>query len=299
MTDVSLTAAQRSSLLALQRTASAADDANRNITTGRRVNEVNDDPVAFFIARQLTERGAEFTAARENIDQGISATRVSIEALDTIEDFTDQLRGLAEAARSTDDPGQLTQLQQQFETIGRQISEVARDASFGGQNLLSSDNNDLTINVGANDSAQLTIESNNLVAETAGSGTLFDADAFTAEGDIRLEELGVTGGDFTSFLTNPSEIDALIGNLTEGVDRARAQAQNFGSTIAVLQERAEFDEAAANELQAGADALTLADLNEEVALSVAAQTRSQLGTQALSISGGQQRALLSLIEGSV
>ena len=83
------------------------------------------------------------------------------------------------------------------------------------------------------------------------------------------------------------------------MDRARAQAQNFGSTIAVLQERAEFDEAAANELQAGADALTLADLNEEVALSVAAQTRSQLGTQALSISGGQQRALLSLIEGSV
>lgn len=297
MTDVSLTAAQRTSLLALQRTSSASETSNRNLATGRQVNEVNDNPVAFFIARQLTDRGAEFTAARENIDQGISATRVSLDALDTIEDFTQQLQGIAEAARSTDDPTQLNALQQQFETIGQQISSIAQDASFGGVNLLASDNTDLTINVGADDGT-FTVESNNLVSETAGTGSLFNADAFDADGNIRIDQLGVTGGSFASFVANPGEIDTLISNLQDGVSRARAQAQTLGSNVAVLQERASFNDAIANELQAGADALTLADLNEEAANSVAAQTRGQLATQSLGISGGQQRALVSLIEGA-
>lgn len=297
MTDVSLTAAQRTSLLALQRTASAAETSNRNLATGRQVNEVNDNPVAFFIARQLTDRGAEFTSARENIDQGISATRVSLDALDTIEDFTQQLQGIAEAARATDDPSQLNALQQQFETIGRQISSIAQDASFGGVNLLASDNNDLTINVGADDGT-FTVEANNLVAETGGSGTLFNADAFDADGNIRIDQLGVTGGSFASLVSNPGEIDALIGNLQDGVSRVRAQAQTLGSNVAVLQERASFNDAIANELQAAADGLTLADLNEEAANSIAAQTRNQLATQSLGISGGQQRALVSLIEGA-
>ena len=47
MSDVSLTEAQRASLTALQRTNSVADRSSQNLTTGRRVNNVNDDPVAF------------------------------------------------------------------------------------------------------------------------------------------------------------------------------------------------------------------------------------------------------------
>ena len=125
MSDVSLTEAQRASLTALQRTNSVADRSSQNLTTGRRVNNVNDDPVAFFIAQQLSQEGAAFAQRREEIDQGISSLRVTNGAIDTIEQFSRQLEGIAEAARSVTDPNQLSQLEQQFQQIGRQIANFS------------------------------------------------------------------------------------------------------------------------------------------------------------------------------
>lgn len=291
MSDVSLTEAQRASLTALQRTNNVADRSSQNLTTGRRVNNVNDDPVAFFIAQQLSQEGAAFAQRREEIDQGISALRVTNGAIDTIEQFSRQLEGIAEAARSTTDPNQLTQLEQQFQQIGRQIANVAGDASFGGVNLLTSTNNQLNVQFSDNEGSELNVQGVDVL-----NGGGFEAGAFS-DGEIQIDQLGVTGGTFASFLSNPEEVDGLIGNIRDSIDRLRGQAQAFGSNVAILQERSSFNQNVANELQAGADGLTLADLNEEAANLVAARTRTQLGTQTLGISGGQQSSILQILEG--
>ncbi len=299
MSDVSLTAAQRASLVALQRTNSVTDRTNQNLTTGRSVNSVNDNPTAFFIAQQLTQRGAEFTQRREEIDQGISTLRTSLAATDTIEQFSRQLQGLAESARSTTDPSQLAAISRQFEQIGNQISQVAQDASFNGTNLLSSTNNRLEIQFSDQEESGVSIQGRNLISETADTANgLFSVDAFDSAGDIRLDQFGLSEGDFTSLINNPEELDTVIRTIEDGISRLRGQAQQFGGSVALLQERAQFNDAIANELQAGADNLTLADLNEEAALNVASRTSQQIATQSLGVSGGQQRALLSLIEGS-
>jgi len=291
MSDVSLTEAQRASLTALQRTNSVADRSSQNLTTGRRVNSVNDDPVAFFIAQQLSQEGAAFAQRREEIDQGISALRVTNGAVDTIEQFSRQLQGIAEAARSVTDPNQLNQLEQQFQQIGRQIANVAGDASFGGVNLLTSSNNQLNVQFSDNEGSDLTVQGVDVL-----NGGGFEAGTFVS-GEIQIDQLGVTGGSFASFLSNPEEVDNLIGNIRNGIDRLRGQAQTFGSNVAILQERASFNQNVANELQAGADSLTLTDLNEEAANLVAARTRTQIGTQTLGISGGQQSSILQILEG--
>ncbi|WP_425404748.1 hypothetical protein [Hwanghaeella sp.] len=291
MSDVSLTEAQRASLTALQRTNSVADRSSQNLTTGRRVNDVNDDPVAFFIAQQLSQEGAAFAQRREEIDQGISALRVTNGAIDTIEQFSRQLEGIAEAARSVTDPNQLSQLEQQFQEIGRQIANVAGDASFGGVNLLTSTNNQLNVQFSDNEGSELNVQGVDVL-----NGGGFGAGAFS-DGEIQIDQLGVTGGTFASFLSNPEEVDGLIGNIRDSIGRLRGQAQSFGSNVALLQERASFNQNVANELQAGADNLTLADLNEEAANLVAARTRTQLGTQTLGISGGQQSSILQILEG--
>lgn len=300
MSDTSLTAAQRASLVALQRSNQIADRTGENLTTGRRVNDVNDNPVAFFVARQLSERGAAFTQRREEIDQAVSTLRTTLAATDTIEQFAQQLQGIATAARSTSDPEQLRALGAQFEQVGRQIAEVARDASFGGNNLLASAGNDLTVNVSDRQEAAVTIQSRDLISETADTANgLFSVAAFDAAGNIRLDQFGLSGGDFTSLINNPGEIDQVLNTIESGIQRLRGQAQDFGNAVAALQERAGFNDALAQTLEAGADALTLADLNEEAALNLAARTRQEVGTQSLGISGGQQRALISLIEGSI
>ena len=58
MTDIALTAAQRSSLLSLQQTQTLSDRTQTRLTTGREVNSVVDDAVNFFRAQALTDRGS-------------------------------------------------------------------------------------------------------------------------------------------------------------------------------------------------------------------------------------------------
>lgn len=294
MADVSKTSAVNSSLQSIQKITKAADKAQTALATGRKVNKVTDDPTSFFIAKALSERAGDLTQRKGAIDQGISSLNVANTALNTIDQFADQLKGLAEAAR-TASPAEQQALSRQFEEVGRQIANVAQDASFQGLNLVSG-NNQLNVQFDQREESRLTVDGLNLdgTAVNAQSG-LFSVAAFQANGDFKLSAFGLAGGSFTAAAGNPDAINSLISTIDSGVSRLRGQAAQLGSNVGILQERLNFTDAQANELQIGADKLTLADLNEEAARSVAAQTRNQIGINSLSIAGDQQRAILELL----
>ncbi|MEQ9488696.1 MAG: hypothetical protein RIM72_06855 [Alphaproteobacteria bacterium] len=298
MSDVSLTGAQRSSLFSLNRTNDVQNRTQENLATGRRVNDVNDNALAFFLAQQLNSTANDLVQRQSDIDQAISAVRTSTVATDAIEDFTQQLRGLAESARSAS-PQEQQAITNQFQEIGNQIRQIAQDASFNGVNLLNSNNSQLQVQFSEREDSTLTIQGNDLTpTDGATDNSLFAVDAFAADGSFDLAAFGVPGGTFVGIENDPNALQSIIRSLDQGVERVRARAQELGSNIAILETRASAVEDRANELQAGADALTLADLTEEAARSVAAETSQQLGIQSLAISGGQQRAIVGLINGS-
>jgi len=291
MSDVSLTGAQRSSLFSLNRTNEVQNRSQENLATGRRVNDVNDNPLAFFLAQQLSSTANDLVQRQTDVDQAISAVRTATAATDAIEDFTQQLRGLAEAARSAS-PQEQQAITNQFQQIGNQINQIAQDASFNGVNLLNSNNSQLQVQFSEREESSLTIQGSDLTEN------LFAANSFDANGNFDLTAFGVPGGTFVGIENDPNALDSIIRSLDQGVEQVRARAQELGSNTAILQTRASAIEDRINELQSGADSLTLADLNEEAARAVAAQTSQQLGVQSLAISGGQQRAIVGLINGT-
>lgn len=291
MSDVSLTGAQRSSLFSLNRTNEVQNRSQENLATGRRVNDVNDNPLAFFLAQQLTNTANDLVQRQSDIDQAISAVRTSTVATDAIEDFTQQLRGLAESARSAS-PQEQQAITNQFQEIGNQINQLAQDASFNGVNLLNSNNSQLQVQFSEREDSTLTIQGSDLTEN------LFAANSFDADGTFNLASFGVPGGSFVGIENDPNGLESVIRSLDQGVEQVRARAAELGTSVAILQTRAGAVEDRINELQSGADSLTLADLTEEAARSVAAQTSQQLGVQSLAISGGQQRAIVGLINGS-
>ena len=275
MAGISKTAGINASLLSVQKVTKAANQAQTALSSGRKVNSATDNAFAFFVAKSLSGRAGDLAAKKDGIDQGISAIRTATNAIDTIEDFSKQLKGLAEAARSAS-PAERQALTEQFNEVARQIDNVAQDASFGGVNLVSG-NDELTVSFDSREASNLTVE-----------GADISGDDLTA--------LGAPGGSLVN-ATN-DDIDAIISQIDDSIDSLRGQAAQLGTQTAILQERADFTDAQVNELQAGADKLTLADLNEEAALSVAAQTRQQIGINSISIAGNQQRAILDLIGGN-
>ncbi|RED52435.1 flagellin [Aestuariispira insulae] len=300
MSDIALTAAQRSSLLSLRTTQSLSDRTQTRLSTGRSVNSVVDDAVNFFKAKSLTDRAADFDLRKGEIDQGISSVNSALQALDAIDSLMKQLKGVAEAARS-----QTTAERQssttQFNEIGSQIFQLVEDASYQGLNLLSATTATLDISFGVRTASKLKVSGldlNNSAADTT-NGIFSIATFSTGGSNIAVSAFGLSAGSFTSFGANNSAVSqatAMIQILDDSITRIRAHSSKLGSNVAILQTRLDFTENYSNTLTVGSDKLTLADLNEEGANLVALQTRQQLGIQSLSISGQQQQAILALIQ---
>lgn len=160
----------------------------------------------------------------------------------------------------------VTQFQDDFNTIRGQIDSLAEDANIRGVNLLQGD----TLTTFFNEDRTNTLA-------TVGS-------------DLSAAGLGIKVANFSNTANVQLSIDATITAL----DTVR----NFGTTIAnslsIIQTRRDFTESTISILKAGAADLVTADQNEEGANLLALQTRQQLGVTALSLAAQSQQSVLRL-----
>ena len=160
-------------------------------------------------------------------------------------------------------------LQSQYNDILSQITQLAKDASYNGVNLLNGDNLKVVFN------------------EDGSSSQTITGVTYTADG------LGLTALSGTEFQSN-SSIDGVLAGVDSALSTLRTQASKFGSNLTTVQVRQDFTKNMINTLQTGADNLVLADTNEEGANMLALQTRQQLSTTALSLSAQADQAVLRL-----
>jgi flagellin len=180
--------------------------------------------------------------------------------------------GLSTATQSstTTANGTRTAAETQFNALLTQINDLAADASFNGNNLLTGD--DLTVIFNEDGSSSLDI-----------SGV-----TFTSTG---LGISAVTTGDFQ---TN-ANIHSTLSQLDSAIATLRTQAATFGSNLSVVQIRQDFTRQLIDVLETGAGNLTLADTNREGANLLALQTRQQLSSTSLGIAARADQAVLQLL----
>lgn len=170
------------------------------------------------------------------------------------------ITGAANATRTT--------LAATFDDLRTQITQLAKDAGFNGNNLLQGD--DLEVLFNEDSTSSLTI-----------AGVNFDAAGLS----ISASTLG--------FQTNAS-INASLTELGTAVSTLRTQASTFGSNLTVVNIRQDFTKNFINTLETGAANLTLADSNEEGANMLALQTRQALSSTALSLAAQADQNVLRL-----
>lgn len=172
-------------------------------------------------------------------------------------------------------------LASQYNALLTQIDQLAKDSNYNGVNLIAGagPNNNLTINFNEKATSNLTVNATNetssglnLSAITATSGT------------------GGTG----NFLVN-ADINSTVTALNAATSQLRTDASGFGTNLAVVQNRQDFEKQIINVLQTGSGNLTNADMNAEAANSQALTTRQQLGISALSLANQAQQSVLQLL----
>lgn len=178
-------------------------------------------------------------------------------------------------------------LAEQFNSILTQIDQLAKDASFNGVNLLSSDDagNKLTIQFNEKNTANLSVQGVDVTS------TGLDLTSLNSTSGTAVVANNTNRGNFLL----DADVKATAKELSGATDSLRSKASTFGSNLSVVQNRQDFTKHLINVLDTGAANLTDADLNEEAANSQALTTRQSLGISALSLANQAQQGVLQLL----
>lgn len=264
---ITLTAGMRANLIALQNTNNLMELTQTRLSTGKKVNTALDDPVNFFKAKDHMDRAGDLSAKKDGMAEAIKTIEAANTGVEAIYDLLDQMKSLAQAAKTSDNTGDLAN---QYDAIRTQIANLASDSNYGGKNLL----NNETLSVEFNEDGSNTLSVAGFSATTAGA----IAGVTVAVADFS-DTTGIEGGI--------SDIDDAVSNL-------RTEAQNLASNLSTINIRADFTNEMINTLETGADGLTLADMNEEGANMLMLQTRQALGTTSLSLSSQAAQSVLRM-----
>lgn len=162
------------------------------------------------------------------------------------------------------------QLAKDYTALLDQISGLARDSGYNGQNLLMGET--MTLKLNETDSSRYDVQGSRMDADGLGLQTARD-------------------GDFL----DPQSLAAAGQQLAQASNILQAKGQDFATSYSLADVRQHFTRALTNVLQTGADNLTLADMNAEAARATALDVRRQIGVSALSASSQAQQSILQLL----
>lgn len=213
MTDnISLSAAIRSNLLALQNTQTLTNQTQSHLSTGLKVASAVDNPVSYFQAAALTQRANDFQNNKDNIDQGISSLSTALQGITSIQTLVSQLKGLALSAQSATS-SQIGGLVQQYNGLRTQIDSMAQDTSYQGLNLIAGSGSTLDVTFSNLTGSNLTVSS---VDATTDANGLNIVQAYTSNGGFQLGFQSVQSGTLVGEGNVVNVVYSATASLTSG-----------------------------------------------------------------------------------
>ncbi|HDZ8845502.1 MULTISPECIES: flagellin [Aeromonas] len=173
-TNVSSLNAQRN----LMNTTKSLDTSYTRLASGLRINSAKDDAAGLQISNRLTSQINGLDQGNRNANDGISVAQTAEGAMDEITSMLQRMRTLAQqSANGSNNTDDRVALQQEYTQLITEIDRVAKDTTFGGQNLLNG-NYFGTFQVGADAGQTITFKMtsaftlNGIATATKGSATV-------------------------------------------------------------------------------------------------------------------------------
>ena len=249
----------------------------QRLSSGLRVNSAKDDAAGLANAERMTTQVRGMNAAMRNANDGISLAQTAEGGLGKVADTLQRMRELAvQAANSTNSDSDKDSLDKEFGELAKEAQRVLGATTFNGKHVLGSDAGTMNFQVGANTTANDTINitTSDMTTDatiTAVAGTdntgagraLIDstANATTIQGVIDNIDTAIsTVNDQRAVMgASQSRFDSVIANLQVSVEnqtaaRSRIMDADFAAETSNLS-RAQILQQAGNAMVAQANAL--------------------------------------------
>ncbi|MEK8034659.1 flagellin domain-containing protein [Ideonella sp. DXS29W] len=243
----------------------------QRLSSGLRINSAKDDAAGLAIAERMNAQVRGMNVAIRNANDGISLAQTAEGALSKVGDALQRMRELAVQARNaTNSSSDKDSLNKEFSELQSEITRVLGGTTFNGKKVLGADATTLTFQIGANTTADDTV---NLTTEdmtansdiTAVTGTAAVIDSTATTGDIATvidnidTAIDTINDQRATFGATQGRFDAIIANLQQSVEaqsaaRSRIMDADFASETAnmsrsqILQQAGSAMVAQANQL---------------------------------------------------
>lgn len=204
----------------LSKSQGALGTAIERLSSGMRINSAKDDAAGQAIANRFTANIKGLTQATRNANDGISIAQTTEGSLNEINDNLQRIRELTvQAANGSNSAGDLKSIQAEISQRLDEINRVSDQTQFNGVKVLANDNN-LRVQVGANDDETITINLREISSSTLGlNGFTVSGDRAASSSDL-VQDFGATGNFVYNVGTDEYKVDVASGAVTNSSDDA-------------------------------------------------------------------------------
>ena len=247
-------------------------DAQKKVSTGRKIDTPKDNGAIWSIAQNQSSISNALNAVSDSLDRGKSTVDVALAAGQNISDYLNQMRTKVLAATDASlDSVSRKNLNEEFKVLRDAIANAVSSAEFNGYNIIKSGGVAYTALASADGLRVITIAALSLAL----GGTNVSISATTTIGTVTSANSALTA------------VVSSIQNVNQGLARMGAQARQIDNqNIFVSKLKDALDTGVAN--------LVDADLAKESARLQALQVKQNLGVQALGIANSSVSVLNNL-----
>jgi flagellin len=270
---------------ALTRTQTSLSTSMTRLSTGYRINSAADDAAGLQIASRLKAQTSGMTVAMRNTQNATSMLQTADGALDEVSNMLVRMKDLAtQAADSSSTTADKSAMQSEFDALGKELGNVLKNTSFGGNKLLASGTGTIdaamTFQIGASSTETMSV---NL------KGDLDQAlsDVSTASANYNT---ATTGTELTS------SANASIGNLETALASVNKVRSGLGAAENRLSHVYNNLSNISTNTKAATGLIQDVDFATESANMTSSQMLMQAGTAMLKQSNSMSSMVMSLLQ---
>ena len=145
----------------------ALDTSYKRLASGLRINSAKDDAAGLQISDRLTSQINGLNQGNRNAQDGISFSQTAEGAMDEMTNMYQRIRTLAlQSANGTNSAADRTALQQEVTSLCSEIDRIAKDTTFGGENILKG-HDSISFQVGADNNQTIDLDFTKKVKKAA------------------------------------------------------------------------------------------------------------------------------------
>lgn len=145
----------------ITRTQSSLSTSMTRLSTGYRINSAMDDAAGLQIASRLKSQSSGMQVAMRNTQNSTSMLQTAEGALDEVGNMLIRMKDLAtQASDASSTSADKTAMQSEFDALGKELSNVLKNTSFGGNKLLIGGTaaSSMTFQIGASSSETMAVD---------------------------------------------------------------------------------------------------------------------------------------------